>query len=446
MALLFDNTETQYGINTAVPASAILYGDFSVYGYLRWLTGSLSGTPYICALGDIGFGNGNVTVQLRASDNKLTIAVHGTGFNTDKVVAADTWTPFLAIRESGTLRAYFADGVDAQTLDASALPVFTDGFNVRSSGAGSIEIAEVGGCNYALDATARANWFAGLSAIFFPSTGRYGPFSMLTADDPSVNSGSGGDMDLTGSPTLVTHPDITYSIDPPEYEYADTPYTIQQGTTVTISPTKLGGSDAELWEVTSGTLPAFAVLDTATGDVVVTPHTGDSGTYNVEITPSVGESIGDPIPLSVIASNPAAPTLSFAGSPATAIVGEFFDDLVPTLTGFEAVVTSTALPPGVTLNRETGKPTGTPTNYWRSRAVRVTARNDGGSVSATVTLESVFQFLVRGTNADGSDSTLETIYQAASSGGQTQSSIPRSAIRNSAIRRSAIRLSTMVRG
>lgn len=118
---------------------------------------------------------------------------------------------------------------------------------------------------------------------------------------------------------------------------------------------------------------------------------------------------------------PAAPTLSFAGSPAEAVVGVAFTALTPTLTGSGVVVTAADLPPGLSINSSTAAITGTPTDYWYSRTVPITATNGGGSVTVNVVIESVFKFTVSGTNGAGTDTTVVTLHEA-TPGGNTPSS------------------------
>jgi PA14 domain-containing protein/putative Ig domain-containing protein len=159
-----------------------------------------------------------------------------------------------------------------------------------------------------------------------------------------------------------------------------------------------GGSGKFKWAVTAGTLPAGLTLSPATGAIVGRPQV--AGTSKVEIT------VSDLDPKKTeVAKGQYELVLAMPGEPAVqgeelepAYVGVKYYAKVKTLGGYGTVMFSTdagTLPPGLTLNAETGEITGTPTAVW-TKPVKVNLRDEKGRASSKALKLSVAEKPVHG--------------------------------------------------
>ena len=191
--------------------------------------------------------------------------------------------------------------------------------------------------------------------------------------------------------TGTTSPDFTVNAGIPNITYTLNPYTITENVAITpgsIVPTVTGFSPVSSYAITLGTLPTGVSLDTATGEVSGTADLGSANIYSLEITATgPGGTGGAPIELTV---DPAAPVISYPGSPYSNPSGLPFGPVSPTNTGGAAdtwVVSVGALPAGVILDGNTGELSGqTLDPPFSTTNFTITATNITGSGSASVTI------------------------------------------------------------
>jgi hypothetical protein len=188
----------------------------------------------------------------------------------------------------------------------------------------------------------------------------------------------------------ATSPDFTVDAGVPSIVYIGTPYNETENVAIgagSIVPTATFSPITSYAE--TGALPAGVTLSPVTGEVSGTPAIGSAGTYNliVEATGPGGTSPPAPLDISVA---PAAPIITYAGSPYSNSSGLPFGPVFPTNTGGAATswaVTAGALPTGVSLNAGDGSLSGVTLDPPGSTAnFTVTATNGTGSSAAAVTI------------------------------------------------------------
>ena len=188
----------------------------------------------------------------------------------------------------------------------------------------------------------------------------------------------------------ATSPNFTVDAGVPSIAYAGNPYNETENVAIgagSIVPTATFSPITSYAE--TGLLPSGVTLSPVTGEVSGTPAIGSAGSYNltVEATGPGGTSAPAPLDLEVA---PAAPNITYAGSPYSNPSGLPFGPFFPTNTGGAATswaITAGTLPTGVSLNPGDGSlsgftfdPPGSTANFT------VTASNITGSSAAAVTI------------------------------------------------------------
>jgi Bacterial Ig-like domain (group 2)/Putative Ig domain/Galactose oxidase, central domain/Kelch motif len=199
-------------------------------------------------------------------------------------------------------------------------------------------------------------------------------FSILLLTLSACGGGGGGGIG-SPPPTATAPSDLSYSTAP----------AFIVGTAIAaLTPTVVG--DVTSYSV-SPTLPAGLSLNTASGVISGTPTSvAAKANYAVEASNSGGSTTAV-VSITVMAAAPAAPSdLKYLNPPAF-VVGLKITPLTPTVTG---TVTSysvkPALPAGLNLDTSTGVISGTPTSAATATTYTVTASNEAGSTSATVSI------------------------------------------------------------
>jgi 6-phosphogluconolactonase (cycloisomerase 2 family) len=154
-----------------------------------------------------------------------------------------------------------------------------------------------------------------------------------------------------------------------------------------LVPVLAGGAPASHFAVTPA-LPAGIALDPATGILSGTP-TGLSDPTVYTVTADTRDGAGAATVTLAVAESAPAP-FSYGAAPVTARLGSALAGLAPAFadgggpaTGFAI---SPALPAGLTFSTATGILAGTPTTPSAAAVYTVTASNDAGTRSATLTL------------------------------------------------------------
>ncbi|MFI5159897.1 MAG: putative Ig domain-containing protein [Sphingobacteriales bacterium] len=163
--------------------------------------------------------------------------------------------------------------------------------------------------------------------------------------------------------------------------YTGSPYTFYNGTAIaTLSPTEVGGNPTTYG--ISPALPAGLSINTSTGDITGTPTaTSATAAYTVTATYTGGVTATTSINITVL-----APTISYAGSPFTYVVGTAISTLTPTVTGTPAGYSiSPAISAGLSFSTATGVISGTPTATATATTYTITA-NYAGGITATTTI------------------------------------------------------------
>lgn len=227
------------------------------------------------------------------------------------------------------------------------------------------------------------------------SSGGVAPYTYTRAGTlpPGLVLGAGGS--LTGTPTTAGLYSFTVtSVDAhgcPGSQAYTVAVTSVSGPVVTVGPVNLpagtvstpytapvvasGGTPSYTYSISSGTLPPGLTLNSATGAITGTP-TG-AGTFNFTITAT--DSLGNSGLRAYTVVVSAVPVVPVTVAPPTLPGGTVGTPYTPTITAtggtapYSYGVASGALPPGLTLNPNTGAIAGTPTSVGTfTFTVRVT--------------------------------------------------------------------------
>ncbi|EMY78482.1 PF07603 family protein [Leptospira weilii serovar Ranarum str. ICFT] len=177
---------------------------------------------------------------------------------------------------------------------------------------------------------------------------------------------------------------ITVNLAPPSaLNYAGSPFTFTQGTTITTATPSVTGT------VTSCTsdiaLPSGLALNATTCAISGTPTTTQTATsYTITASNAFGNTTAT-ISITVNLAPPSA--LSYAGSPFTFTQGTTITTVTPSVTGTVTSCTSDiALPSGLALNATTCAISGTPTTTQTATSYTITASNAFGNTTATISI------------------------------------------------------------
>lgn len=183
--------------------------------------------------------------------------------------------------------------------------------------------------------------------------------------------------------TSVKSINITVKDTAPILAYAGSPFTWTKGTSIgTITPTNTGGTVVSC--SSSPSLPAGISLS-ATCVLTGTPTViSGATTYTITATNTGGTNS----PSIQVTVKDIAPTLAYAGSPFTYVVGTAITTLNPTNTGGPIVSCASVptLPTGLSLSA-TCVLTGTPTVVAAAANYTITATNSGGTASAVINIK-----------------------------------------------------------
>ena len=188
----------------------------------------------------------------------------------------------------------------------------------------------------------------------------------------------------------ATSPNFTVGAGVPSIAYAGNPYNETENVAIgagSIVPTPTFSPITSYAE--TGPLPSGVTLSPVTGEVSGTPAIGSAGNYNVTVEATGPGGTSAPAPLQIDVA-PAAPNITYAGSPYSTPSGLPFGPVFPTNTGGAATsfaVTAGTLPTGISLDAGDGSLSGLSLDPPPSTAnFTVTATNITGSSAAAVTI------------------------------------------------------------
>ena len=219
--------------------------------------------------------------------------------------------------------------------------------------------------------------------VLSPTTG------VITGTPTVVSSTATYTISATNSGgTGTTTVEITVNdIPPTNIAFALSTLTLTKGEPMTpVSPTSSGGAVIS-WSV-SPSLPAGLAIDTATGEISGTPTsvtpnavytvtaTNSGGTASATINIEVNEA-----PPSEITYTPDSFTLTIGTAMTSSVTPTFSGDPVTSWS------ISPSLPTGISFGQNNGTIWGTPTAITVSTTYTVTAVNNGGSGTATITMQ-----------------------------------------------------------
>ncbi len=206
---------------------------------------------------------------------------------------------------------------------------------------------------------------------------------------------------ITGTPTSAGSTSVTVSVVDANNRSASrtqsivvaaapavafTPPTGEVGVAYNAQPTATGGTGPLTWVVSAGTLPAGLSIDPTTGAITGTPTASGTPSITVQATDANGVTATSTATLTVVA----APTLTFPSSLSSQARSAYSRTLSSSggLGPFVWSVSAGALPAGLSLDRDTGVLSGTPTTPGSSTfTVRIVDRN--GAVDTRATTMSV---------------------------------------------------------
>ncbi|WP_435102361.1 putative Ig domain-containing protein [Halarchaeum sp. P4] len=182
---------------------------------------------------------------------------------------------------------------------------------------------------------------------------------------------------LTETYTLVVNPALT----------STTPSTLPSGVagvTYSTTLTTTGGTDPVSWTVTNGSLPDGLSLNSTTGAITGTPTTAGSYTVTVTATDASGATTSQQYTVDVGAGL----TVATATVPGWTVGESGYSALLTAAGGTGPYEWSaTGLPPGLTLNADTGELTGTPTSAGTYAFTVTVTDADGTTVTRELTLD-----------------------------------------------------------
>lgn len=209
---------------------------------------------------------------------------------------------------------------------------------------------------------------------------------IISGSPTTTNSQSSYTITATnagGSTTSIVSIAVVSVLPPNSLSY-NTPNSFVLGTAITnLSPSVSGGAVSNY--SSSPALPAGLTLNAITGEISGTP-TAASTQRNYTITAkNAGGSTSFVVAITV--TYPPAPSALSYRTPNSFLLGRPITNLVPTVVGkVDSYAISPALPAGLTLNASTGEISGTPTAISGQRSYTITARNTGGTTTATISL------------------------------------------------------------
>ncbi|MBM3091427.1 hypothetical protein GFB56_11435 [Ensifer sp. T173] len=348
--------------NTSISASggvgtityAITAGSLPAGLSMSTSTGAISGTPTAG-----GFGTANFTVMATAATTGSASASYSIAIVAPPVVL----TPASGALAGGTVGAIYP------------------GASISASGGlGTISYAVTSGV---LPAGLALNPSTG-AISGTPTAGGFGTFNFtVTATGATAGSASASySITVAATPVVLTPSDgTTLTAGTVGSAYSD----------ASISAT--GGAGPISYSVTAGALPAGLTLNASTGAINGTPTAGGFGTANFEVTATAATNGSATANYTiVIGAQPVVLTPATGTALTAGTVGSAYSQTISASGGvgaFTYVVSSGAVPDGLSLNATTGTISGTPTaGAFGTANFTVTATAaTSGSASATYSIE-----------------------------------------------------------
>ncbi len=348
--------------NTSISASggvgtityAITSGSLPAGLSMSTSTGAISGTPTAG-----GFGTANFTVMATAATTGSASASYSLAIAAPPVVL----TPASGALVGGTVGAIYTGasisasgglGTISYAVTSGALPAGLALDPSTGSISGTPSAGGIGTSNFTVTATGAT---AGSASASYSITVAATPVVLIPADGTTLTAGTVG---------------VAYS-------------------DASISAT--GGAGPISYSVTAGGLPAGLTLNASTGAISGTPTAGGFGTANFAVTATAATSGSATANYTiVIGAQPVALTPATGTDLTAGTVGSAYSQTISASGGvgaFTYVVSSGAVPDGLSLNATTGTISGTPTaSAFGTANFTVTATAaTSGSASATYSIE-----------------------------------------------------------
>ena len=330
----------------------------------------MSGTPYTQTLSASG-GAGQYTWALTggALPAGLTLALSGAITGTPTVAQTANFQASVSDTSGNSLSAGFTIVVASSTTVALLTP------NPLPNGAVGViysyGIQVLGGTPpyfYAITAgqVPPGLTFDATNGTFSGTPTQAGNFGLVLTVTDSGGSSSAQTASLTGKPIAraATSSNYTIQIAAPGGFQITTAQNLPIATLAQVYSTTLaasGGAAPYTWTLVNGTLPAGLTLNPG-GSIAGTPAQPGLASLVIKATDTTGASATGAFLLQV--ANPNAPAISPLPLPPSGTVGQAYQSSLTAVGGHTPYSWSVAvgpLPPGVTLNAQTGALSGTPT-------------------------------------------------------------------------------------
>jgi len=211
---------------------------------------------------------------------------------------------------------------------------------------------------------------------------------------------------ISGTPTVASAPSITFRVTDADTDTADltvtveavgvldltgTPSAVDEGNPFSFLPSLAGGKTPLTYDISAGTLPAWASINPGTGQITGTPRDGGLGAaVTIRVQDYSGQT--DTLPITIVVNNVITPP-ELSGSP-SAVNEQAAFSFTATRNGgvapFTYNISAGALPAWASLNTTTGAITGTPADGQDGvtnvtlRVVDSRSAPDGGPQAATL--------------------------------------------------------------